>query len=109
MAKLQAKSKSIPAKPVPAKKKGYWLDILYIFILMIVVITTYNKVYDKKLWLGGDNAVYYITGKAIADGEGYTNINSPANSPATWFPPGYPFISAIVMKVFGERIEVMNK
>ncbi len=40
---------------------------------------------------------------------GYTNINSPLNSPANWFTPGYPFISAIVMKVFGERIEIMNK
>lgn len=109
MAKPQAKQKSTPAKSAPTAKKGYWIDLLYFFILLIVVISVYNKVYDKKLWLGGDNVNYYITGKAIAEGEGYTNINSPFNSPANWFPPGYPFISAIVMKIFGERIEVMNK
>ncbi len=103
------KAKATPDKLQSFTKKKYWLDLFYMFILMIVVIVVYNKVFDKKLYLGGDNAVYYITAKAIADGQGYTNINSPANTAATWYPPGYPFISAIVMKVFGEKIEVMNK
>jgi hypothetical protein len=106
--KTKEKTKSAQIKSIPTSKKKYWLDLLYIFILMLVVIRVYNKVYDKKLFLGGDNAVYYITAKAIASGEGYTNINTPSNSPATWYPPGYPFISAGIMSVFGKKIEVMN-
>jgi len=110
MVKTKPKTKSIPTKSIPTiTKKKYWVDLLYLFILMIIVISVYNKVYDKKLFLGGDNATYFITAKAIANGEGYTNINSPVNSPAVWFPPGYPVISAIMMSVFGEKIEVMNK
>ncbi len=105
----QQKAKAGSGKLQIMAKNKYRLDLLYFFIIMIVVIIVYNKVYDKKLYLGGDNAVYFITAKAIADGQGYTNINSPANQPATWYPPGYPFISAMVMKVFGEKIEVMNK
>ncbi len=73
MAKQNAKAKPSQTKATPIAKKKYllagkvsWIDLLYIFILLIVVLSVYNKVYDKKLWLGGDNAVYYITGKAIA-------------------------------------------
>jgi hypothetical protein len=91
------------------QKKPKRTDLIYLLLLMITVIWVYHATYDKKLFLGGDNVVYYITGKAIADGKGYTDISSPYNLPETWFPPGYPFISAGIMKIFGEKIEVMNQ
>jgi hypothetical protein len=106
----KTKPKPAPAGKIKASKMNkYPVDLTYIFILLITVIFLFNKVYDDKLFLGGDNVVYYILGKAIALGEGYTNINSPFNTPGTWFPPGYPFISAIIMLIFGMDIEVMNK
>ena len=108
MAKPQAKQKSTPAKSAPTAKKGYWIDLLYFFILLIVVLSVYNKVYDKNFGLAVITE-FIILPERLLRRHGYTNINSPLNSPATWFPPGYPFISAIVMKVFGESIEIMNK
>jgi len=109
MAKVKTKAKLASDKSNQVPKKKYWVEIIYLIILTIVVVNLYNKVYDKKLFLGGDNAVYYITGKAIAEGKGYTNINLPGDPPAIWYPPGYPFISAGIMLVFGKNIEVMNK
>ena len=105
----KTKVKSAPVKSTALSNNKYLIDAIYISILLIVVIIVYNKVYDERLFLGGDNVVYYMLGKALATGQGYTNINSPFNSPAITFPPGYSFISAIVMTIFGKDIEVMNK
>lgn len=105
---VEAKAKAVKDKSIPFLMKKYRLDLTYIFVLILVVLFVYSEVYDENIFIGGDNVVYFITGKAIASGEGYTNINSPFNSPATTFPPGYPFISAIAMTIFGKDIEVMN-
>ena len=45
----------------------------------------------------GDNASYYMLGKAIAQGEGYVNISSIAKRPNNHYPPGYPLIISGVM------------
>lgn len=91
------------------RKREIRLSVLYLFILAMVLMQVYKNVYDPKLYLGGDNIIYYSNAKSIAQGTGYTNIQSPFNEPANHYPPGYAFVSAIVMKIFGYDIEVMNK
>jgi hypothetical protein len=85
------------------------LSILYIIIMLVTFTKTFDYVFDKKLHLGGDNAAYYILGKSIADGNGYSNVHLVGNPPANHFPPGYPAIIAGVMKVFNSDILTIKK
>jgi len=89
--------------------QGKYLSLIYLLILGIVFIFIYKYIYDTKLFLGGDNAVYYITGCSIADGNGYTNIHLSDASPANHFPPGYPFIISIIVMLFGENMKVVKE
>ncbi|MDC1106858.1 phospholipid carrier-dependent glycosyltransferase [Prolixibacteraceae bacterium] len=68
-----------------------------ISIISISFIIAYLLLFDKKLFLGGDNAFYYILGKSINGGHGYRNIHMFGNPLANHFPPGYPFLISIAM------------
>jgi hypothetical protein len=60
--------------------------------------------------MGGDNAGYYILGRALLQGEGYTNIHIPGTPAASHFPPGYPALLAVAM-LFGKSftwLKVVN-
>jgi 4-amino-4-deoxy-L-arabinose transferase-like glycosyltransferase len=89
--------------------KVNYLSLVYLIILGIIFIILYNYVYDDKIYLGGDNAVYYITGCSLAEGHGYTNIHLAEQSAANHFPPGYPFIISIIVRFFGESMDVVKK
>ena len=81
---------------------------LYLFIIGFVFFKTYDRVFDKKVHLGGDNAGYYIYGKSIAKGEGYRAIHTKDKVKANHFPPGYPALIAVVMKTFSGKIETIK-
>lgn len=85
-----------------------YLSLCYLLLLGIIFINVYHYTYDKKIFLGGDNAAYYITGYALAEGKGYSNIHMPHDSPANHFPPGYPFIISIIISMFGDNIQTIK-
>ena len=78
---------------------GWFENIIYIFIITILFISVYGYIFDKKLDLNGDNAYYYVLGKAISSGEGYVNIASINKGPNNHFPPGYPVILSLFMHI----------
>ncbi|MCF8465092.1 MAG: hypothetical protein K9G41_09630 [Flavobacteriales bacterium] len=82
--------------------------VLYLLIISFVFHGTYDRIFDKKVHLGGDNAGYYILGKSLADGKGYTSIHSKDQVPGNHFPPGYPVLIASVMKVFSGKITTIK-
>lgn len=99
------KKKQIPNHQ-PIKKEGdnileNILQVLYPLALILIFSIVYSYIFDSKLNLAGDNADYYLMGKAIAQGDGYVNIMSPDKPPVNHWPPGYPVIIAGVMKIFG--------
>lgn len=81
---------------------------LYLFILGFVFFKTYDRIFDKKVHLGGDNAGYYIYGKSIAKGEGYRAIHTKDKVKGNHFPPGYPALIAVVMKTFSGKIDTIK-
>jgi hypothetical protein len=85
-----------------------YLVVLYLFLIGIAFNSTYERIFDKKVHLGGDNAGYYIYGKSIAQGAGYTAIHSKDRKPGNHFPPGYPTLIASVMKVFDGKINTIK-
>ncbi len=71
----------------------------YYITLTILFLIVYPYIFDAKLFLGGDNASYYSLGRSIADNFEYVSSEHPNPKPANHYPPGYPFILAIAMKI----------
>ena len=75
-------------------KTLFKISDLWILLGFLVI---YIAVFDTKIDVGGDNAGYYILGKSISSGLGYTDIHLPNANPANHFPPGYPIILSVFM------------
>lgn len=71
----------------------YYIFITFVFILV------YPYVFDSKLFLGGDNASYYALAKGIASNFQYVVSSNPIPVPTNHYPPGYPFILAMAIKL----------
>ena len=85
--------------------------IIVLLVAAAVFVGIYSNIYDQKLDLNGDNANYYILGKALASGEGYVNINDFQKRANTHYPPGYPALISGIITVFGDStsaIKVVN-
>ena len=85
--------------------------LVYLLLLYAAFVVIYYNVFDSKISFAGDNTSYYILGKSLAQGHGYANIHLKDSPPANHFPPGYPFLIAVVMKLAGEEttaIKVAN-
>ena len=85
-----------------------FLVVFYLFLISVIFYKTYDRIFDKKVHLGGDNAGYYIYGKALAKGEGYTAIHTKEKPPGNHFPPGYSVLIAGAMKVFDGKINTIK-
>lgn len=82
--------------------------LLYLFLLPVLFFKVYDRVFDKKVHLGGDNAGYYIYGKSIAKGEGYVALHDVNRPKANHFPPGYPALIALTMKTFSGKVNTIK-
>ncbi|MFL5728906.1 MAG: glycosyltransferase family 39 protein [Cytophagaceae bacterium] len=78
--------------------------IIYYLILTFTFALSYSYIYDKKVDKGGDSASYYMLGKSIAQGDGYSVISAETKPAANHYPPGYPAIVGVVMKIFSDKI-----
>jgi hypothetical protein len=83
-------------------------QLIYIFFLIVSVFIIYPKVYDEKLNISGDNASYYVLAKSLAHGNGYSSGNEAYPKPANHFPPGYPAILSVFLRVNDGDIDYTN-
>ncbi len=74
-------------------------SILAFSILSFVFILVVPYTFDAKLFLGGDNCNYYILADGLANGKGYVSSNLPTPTAANHFPPGYPFLMSLLMRM----------
>lgn len=77
---------------------------IHLGLLLIIFLIIYVACFTNKISLGGDNIYYYTLGKALASGHGYVDIISPTLTPNNHFPPGYPFIISLFMRLGFEDI-----
>lgn len=107
MQTVTPKTKTAPAVSPDASPKPLFkivLPIIYGSILLITFFVAYSKAFDEKVALNGDDTSYYLLGKALASGKGYTNIHELGNAPHNHFPPGYPAIIAVICKLFSSDL-----
>jgi hypothetical protein len=94
---LQKQTKS--TRP-PAASAIDWNRIQMILQAAVIIIgffIVYNYISDKKVSVNGDNAYYYLLGKSIHEGKGYTYAFDQSHRPVDTYPPGYPFLLSILM------------
>ena len=77
--------------------------IICSIILGFIFYAVYQDTFSKKVISLGDNATYYIGGKAIAAGKGYTSINNKEPSYSSHYPPGYSTVIATIMKLKSKK------
>lgn len=83
-------------------------DKLFLTLLTIIFLVAYNYIYDPKLDLNGDNVNYYLLGRSIAHGKGYTQLARADEPPAHHFPPGYPALIAVVFTLVSENVAAVK-
>ncbi|MFN8309126.1 MAG: glycosyltransferase family 39 protein [Chitinophagales bacterium] len=81
---------------------------LHLGIITVLFWFVYSTVFDHKPDLNGDNFAYYLLGKRIATGQGFTNATSIHHEPHTHFPPGYPVIIAGIIKFIADDQDTIN-
>lgn len=94
---LQKQTKS--TRP-PAASTFDWNRIQMILQAAVIIIgffIVYNYISDKKVSVNGDNAYYYLLGKSIHEGKGYTYAFDQSHRAVDTYPPGYPFLLSILM------------
>ena len=120
--KAQTQKKKIIPQPKPAQKPKKNIveqienllqhkitTIILMAIVTAVFYSNYSAIFDEKINLGGDNIVYYSCGKAIAEGEGYSNVIFLEKTPHTHFPPGYSLFIAGLQKILPNDILFVKK
>lgn len=60
--------------------------------------------YDPRIFVGGDNALYYALTKALATGRGYVDLSAPGAPLHAVYPPGYPLLMVPFYWIFGGSI-----
>lgn len=81
--------------------------ILQAAVIIIGFFIVYNYIADKKVSVNGDNAYYYLLGKSIHEGQGYTYAFDQSHRPVDTYPPGYPFLLSILMFI-SKDIETLS-
>ena len=114
------KQKNNQEKGKTSPKRNFWEGYAYfsqnkiVIAVLLVIISfvfgsNYSSIYDKKVDLNGDNIFYYSLGKALSQGDGYSDIINLKKSPHSHFPPGYPFFISKLIKVFPDDIQTVKK
>ena len=82
----------------------------YPILLVMVFMATYIYTFDPKIAQLGDNASYYMLGKALSNGEGFVNVSRITRTPNNHYPPGYPAILSVAMQISDDFVflKVLN-
>ncbi len=93
-------------------ERGNLVSQMFLLIGLVTLIITFFYVsqtaFDKKVSLAGDNAGYYILGKSLAQGTGFTNTHDKQLRAHNHFPVGYPLIIAATIKLFSDKTDVVK-
>ena len=83
-------------------------NLVHLTIIILTGIMSCWYTYEKKVELLGDNANYYILGKALAHGEGFVTVSHPKKPRHNHYPPGYPAIMTPVLLLTGDSIQAVK-
>lgn len=72
--------------------------LIWPLLITVVFAFVFKSQFDPKLHISGDNAAYIKLAELMAEGHGYSTVNTSGEYvPASHFPPGYPVVLAFFM------------
>jgi 4-amino-4-deoxy-L-arabinose transferase-like glycosyltransferase len=74
-----------------------------LFSCILVCIVYYAIFIFQPYWPTKDSAQYYLLGRSLSEGKGYIDYSSPEPRQYYYYPPGYPFILSLVIRIFGDK------
>lgn len=80
--------------------------LLLLFLFIYIVLSFF--LFDPKLFIGGDNAVYIILAESIVSGEGYKDMYMPDEPPHSQYPFGFPIMLSVPILIFGTNIILLK-
>lgn len=72
---------------------------LAFFLIAVCLVFAYSYTLDTKLDVNGDNATYITLARNLAAGHGYTRDTANGYIPVNHFPPGYPAILSVFIRM----------
>jgi hypothetical protein len=82
---------------VPLERRDAWLALL---LATILCVSAGFRAHTDVCGQCHDDAIYVLTAKALAEGEGYRLVNLPGEPPQTKYPPLYPALLAGLWKLW---------
>ena len=82
--------------------------LIFAVVLFFIFLFVYKTIFDPKIDLGGDNISYYLLGKSIADGHGYTDTHHIEQNIHNHYPSGYPVLISCVYSFFPNNINALK-
>lgn len=84
-------------KPFPC-----WFWWIWAFGILVILLNV------NLTWFDGDEARYVSLARALAEGQGWTDLTTPTPRPDVTSPPLFPLALATVSRLFGERIALFS-
>ena len=77
----------------PSRSVWIALEVLLTAFLIMVAMAPSADLFGRVYY---DDTIYFSTGKALADGEGFTVRNLPGSPPQTKYPILFPFVLSLI-------------
>jgi hypothetical protein len=94
-----AETRQPPTGAARGPQARRWAGVAGVALAALACVAVYLLRYDHVAGFTVDDAWYILLAKALAAGQGYTLINSPSPGITPFYPPGFPFLLALVFKV----------
>lgn len=99
----------MPKKKIKCRLDNIFFDrhkLLVLFLFIYIVLSFF--LFDPKLFIGGDNAVYIILAESIVSGEGYKDMYMPDEPSHSQYPFGFPLMLSVPILIFGTNIIILK-
>ncbi len=99
----------LASKPVTGLNRRWLVKNRWLLVFLGAYVLFSILLFDPKLSVGGDNAVYLILAGSLARGTGYRSVYLPEQPEHTQYPPGFPATLAVLEKISGRMNIFLDK
>ena len=75
-------------------------DAVAILVVLLIPLPIYILRLDHVFGMVVDDAWYVMLARALADGRGYTLVNSPIEGILPGYPPGFPALLSLIFRLY---------
>jgi 4-amino-4-deoxy-L-arabinose transferase-like glycosyltransferase len=96
-------------KPLKGGCRIFSGNKLPVMVILLLSLALFLSLANGFIFFhGGDNAEYFLLGRSIALGKGYTNVYMFPELPHSKYPPLFPLMLAGIITLFSENVFIMK-